>query len=385
MSEAPAVLLPPTQWRNKIAFLLHSPELLHHFGPVLEHFAPDEVDLLSYNYRQIPDLEARLEALPFAHYPISELLPQRIGYRFLVSNHYQGYVHTTLPGPNGPQLVRLPLLPTLGRYNVRFMYGMGVDQCHFDESNRFYDAFLCFGPWQAQGLAAYPGPKLLMGYPRYDAFFAQKTDRKATLSALGCDPNKPVVVWFSTVQSSFGVLREFASAIASLVPEYNVLVKPHPEGTKSTDFLDAYPFTRVIRDYLDNLLLFQIADYVLCDYGGTVFSALYTDCQLLLLDHPHYQSRTEESATVPNTDLWLRQHLTHLSLDEADQIPTLLRSESHWQAQKQKRQWLRQQFFADHYGSSAQVAAQHLRNLETLLGAQQPAWQRLKAVPDGRA
>lgn len=378
-TQIPSYLLPPQTIREKTAFLFHSPELIYHFGPVLEQFAPSEVDLIVYNYRRIPDLSARLKELPFQVYDVQELLPERIGYRYLVSNHYQGYIHTSIPGPQGLQLVRSPLITCLAQKNVRFLYGMGVDQCYFtDDSNLLYDAFLCFGPWQAKGLSHYPGKKLLMGYPRYDHFFHQNIDRATWLKKLNCDPQKQTIVWFTTSKTAYGTLNIFAESLSQLTQEYNLIVKPHPEELENTEYLEQYGFTSIIRDYIDNLILYQLSDFILSDYGGIIYSALYTDRPILLLDHPDYQSQTTEDVAVPDTDLWVRQYLTHLSLSESEQISDLLKSEIHWQEQKKTRQWLREQFFTPAYGHAGELAAQYLRDLDSLLSDQLAATHRLQ-------
>lgn len=358
----------PQQLRPKIGFLVHTPDLFHHFGPVINLLNPDEAEIILHTRSSHPELEAAAAQWPHACYHLGELITEGIGYQLLVSNHLHGLadVEMDLAGADRKQgkgyLIRM-----LGEKNVRFMYGFGADSWNLDAWNSLYDAFLCHGPLQVKQLAPFAGRKLQMGYPRYDRFFYEPFERQHWLEYFGCNPDKPVLVWLSTLQSYHGVLDLYARELSQLSQDYNLIVKPHPMSwDNETDYvseLEGLPFQAVVREALDNLILFQLADWVLCDYGGTAFSALYTDCPLILLDHPDYQGQAGEDPLSSDTDQWLRRYIIHLGPGQAAQIPELLASRRLWQAQKPVRAWLRQQLFSTNYGYSAQTAAQLLKML----------------------
>lgn len=364
----------PLQLRDKIGFLLYSRELLYHFEPVLAKLDPAEVDLIVYSSYDQTELRARLAELPYAWYDGPELVSQRIGYRLLVSVHVGGLVDISARLRSGATVAyRGYPFRLLGLFNVRFMFSLGADAWNYHDWNQLYDAFLCFGPHQAQRLAAYAGFKFLMGYPRYDRLFTAPlpASAKQELQArFGCDSAKPTLLWLRPLLDYYPGQDAFAMALSGLCGDYNVLVKPHPYHTdgpaEALTALQNYPFTALITESIDNLLLFQLADFVICEYGGTIYSALYTDRPLLLFDHPAYTGSAREDLMQSDTDAWLRRHLPHLPPEQASQLPALLADASLWESQKQIRAWLRELFFAPTYGASAQVGAQLLLQFLTL-------------------
>lgn len=357
---------------EKMAFLVYHADVLHHYEPVLRQFRPEEVDLVLHAKHGCEEqLFERVAQLPY-HWVLSkDLLASLTSYRYLVSTNYLDDHELILSLENGQQSIhRHMLISLLGHYNIRFMYCLGIDGWNLEAWNHIYDAFLCFGEFQARQLSRFPGKKFLMGYPRYDAFFNQSFDRAPWLRRLGCDPDKPIVVWLSTLKMGSGVLDLFALAVSQLSCNYNVLVKPHPlSWPMEPNYLSALNglnFCAVLQD-IDNLILFQLADFVITDYGGTAYSALYTDCNLLLLDHPEFTGQATEDPLASETDAWLRRHIIHIEPKEADRLPDLLADQAYWQAQKQKRAELRSFFFASYYGNSAQIAADLLKQMPQLL------------------
>lgn len=355
--------LRPRKVRNKLGFLLYSRESLYHLEPVLKLFDAADVDLVLYRPAACPDLEARVRQLPYHWCWAEELLEDLSGYRWLVSNYSYGYQELKLTLQDGRKGIYTGnLLRLLGVYNFRFLYGLGVDRWNRADWNQLYDAFLCLGPLQAQQLRSFRGAVLEMGYPRYDALFRESFDRPAQLKALGCDPARPVLVWLPTLRDYYGSLELFAEAVSALSRDYNLLLKPHPASwiweQDSLSKLNDSGYTRILRESIDNLLLYRLADFVICDYGGTAFSALYTDCNLLLLDHPDYQPHAAD-----DQDLWLRRFIVHLKLSEAEQLSAYLADRAYWSWQKQLRQKLRHKLFTPNYGHSAETAAWQLRML----------------------
>lgn len=366
----------PLQLRDKIGFLLYSRELLYHFEPVMQLLPADRVEAIVYSPYDGEAIRSRLAELPYAWHEGPELVSRRIGYRVLVSNHAGGLETLALRFADGSAREgRNFPFRLLGGFNARFMYCLGADYWNLQGWNALYDAFLCYGPHQTRQLASFPGIKLQMGYPRYDAFFNQPLDARqkaALLARWGGDPAKPTVLWLTPLMNYQPALHDFAGSLSGLSASHNLLIKPHPHSPPQEQAyyagLDNYPFTAVIRGSIDNLLLFQLADYVVCEYGGTSYGALYTDKNLLLFDHPSYAGHAEADPLKSDTDAWLRLHLPHLLPEQAHQLPALIADSDLWEAQKQIRARLRELFFTPAYGHSAQLAAGLL-------------WRMLQLVP----
>ncbi len=368
--------LRPRQIRERLAFMIYGEDALFHYLPILRWLDPKQVDLVVYNRSQeiCLHLPTRLRKLPFNWCWGEELIQQLTGYRWLVSTHHYFSKQMPVTLPDGSSSVYWGALPRmLGHYNFRLMYGLGYDGWNFGEWNSIYDAFLCFGPHQRQQFQTkgFKGKAVEIGYPRYDAYFNQKFDPKPWQAYFGCDPNKQTLIWFTTTPEYFSTLAYYAEAVSALSKDYNVLVKPHPFSWEriplQQEFLAHLPFTAVIREDINTLTLYQLADMVLSDYGGTSFSSLYTDKPLLLLDHPKYPGQANKNLEDSDTDAWLRQYLRHISPEDIPSLTRIIADTAYWQSQKNTRSWLRDQLFTPNYGQSGQTAARLLSQPDKLV------------------
>ena len=121
----------------------------------------------------------------------------------------------------------------------------------------------------------------------------------------------------------------------------------------------------VITTVYDNLALFRCADYVVSDYGGTPFGALYLDKNLLLLNVPDAESDALTGDDSP--DILLREEIVNVDEHARWSLPELLADDALWAAQAKVRQRLRHTYFVNSYGFSAEMAVMALCNIETLL------------------
>ncbi|MBG0842089.1 CDP-glycerol glycerophosphotransferase family protein [Ectopseudomonas toyotomiensis] len=282
-----------------------------------------------------------------------EMLARKERYTTLVSSFPQHY----LRGSDSPYLPK-----SIGRYNLRFMYANGKAGWNFQPWNRVYDSILCFGPYQAEHLEYCQDTlKIQMGYPRFDRFFNQPLDRPARLAELKLDPNCQTVVWLPT-WSTLSSIELFAAAVARLQARYNVIVKPHPITItdEPARMRELERFGCVISEHIDNVELFQLADFLLCDYGGSAFGGIYTDRNVLLLDLPN--AGADPLTGNDSSDIVLRKHLPHLIAQQSNRLEELLEDDSLWEAQRPIRKTLSQSYFAPFYGYAGQVAAVAIAN-----------------------
>ncbi len=380
--QALAQLLSQVIYTPKLAFALHTAEVYSHFRAILNCLSPEDYDLVLIN----PDdeLRALVANLPCAVYELPDLLPDLLqvtgqnfgqfksrGYRYLVSHHYHGMMKLHL-SENPEDSLYYPLLKVLGQYNIRLMYGLGHDPWNLADWNRFYDLHLCFGPWQVERLAAFPESiKLEVGVPRYSDYFKQAQDpslRLALRQKHGLKAEDRVLVWLPTLGPENTVpiyLPIIQSLMQTSGDKFCLRIKPHPlswqqEPDKLKDLADLPP-EWVINTPCDNQELFLIADYILCDYGGVAFSAVYTDQNLILLNHPDKVLAEDES------DALLRQALPALSPQHSDELRALLNNSQHWQTQAVQRATLHKRFFRPYGAQSANMAAKILSNLADYL------------------
>jgi hypothetical protein len=338
---------------ERIGFLVQNEELLNHYSCVWELLPVGAVDIVIHGEIE-ENVPRRLTSCPHPLVRASELLASGTRYRYLVSNH--------------PVALSPPLLPRLAVCNIRFMYAAGKSGWNLSGWNSLYDVILCFGPYHAQELAECCDALLVqMGYPRFDRYFTATADRDALCASYACDPSRKTIVWLPTWKtlSSVGL---FDAEISALTERYNVVVKLHPlmsaHETERVAALSQHRFTRLITDTSDNLPLYQLADWMLFDYGGPALAGVYADKPMLLLDVPGAE---DDELTGPDSpDMLIRESLPTVSADQRAIAP-LLADATVWDRQGATRRALRARFFAPYLGFSSQVAAQTLLHLDRIL------------------
>jgi len=339
----------------RIGFLIHEMELINHYASVWDLLPAGSFDVLLTDAADQIENRQVFSRWPCTAYSAGDVLARDEYYRYLVSNH-------------PIELGERPLIKRLGQTNVRFMYAAGKSGWNLSEWNNLYDVIMCFGPYHAANFAHCSSASIVqMGYPRFDRYFNEAVDRAALCQRFGCDPEKPVVVWLPTWKtlSSVGWYDE---EISALMDHYNVLVKLHPLMASSEPdrvrALAERPLTRLITEVEDNVPLYQLADFMLFDYGGPPLAAIYTDKRSVLLNVPGVD--TDALAGSDSPDVALRRSLVNVGPGDAG-IRSILEDQKGWEQQAEVRRSLRRQYFAPHYGISSQVAAHYLQNLAALI------------------
>lgn len=343
---------------RKLAFFVHTAEMCNHYQSVWRILGQDGFDVVLHGTAsEMAESRAFIGRMGYTCHNSGYVLKSGHYYDIVVSNHSM-FDHG-----------RQPLIHALGRYQVRFMYALGKAKHNFSSWNSHYDLILCFGPWQAERMKeCCSAVTFQMGYPRYDDYFLQPDLQNVCPADLGLDPDKKTVLWLPT-WLELSSLPLFADAMSALCDQYNVIVKTHPLSAKNEpDVLQAlrqYPFTAVITHVYDNLALFRCADFIVCDYGGTPFGAIYLDKNLLLLNVP--DAAGHELMGKKSPDIELRQNIVHLDAADRWQLPELLQDDALWASQVPVRRQLRHCYFAASYGFSAELAVLALQNIESLI------------------
>jgi hypothetical protein len=343
---------------DRIGFIIHVPELFNHYKNILKILDKDQFAIVLTDAAQ--SLIPLLEELQISYLFVDDMDQNGICFKHLVSNH------VLAEGRRGKPWI----IQELGLKNIRFMYALGKDQWNYSDWNCVYDLVLCFGPHQVNKLTFCENTKKLeIGYPRYDEYFKGKIDKRYWLEKLNCDPAKETIVWLPT-KGELSSIKTYSPVIAKLIDQYNIVVKPHPlsitEDEQDIDLLKHQNFNKIIDDFIDNTYLFYVADYIFSDYGGTAFGAIYTDRKLLLLNLP--EPEQDELVGVDSADIALRQTIININPEDGEELPVILADTKIWEAQKQTRSHLRDQYFASYYGNAAEITAVILQDLDQILG-----------------
>lgn len=343
-----------------VCFFVHAAELFNHYISTWRLLGSDAFDIVLHGSDQ-----ERLETLTLAteagYRCIESETVINTGHRYdiVVANHSM-FDHFDQP-----------ILHVLGHRRVRFMYALGKARHNFAEWNSHFDMILCFGPWQAERMRqCCQAVTFQMGYPRYDAYFRHPELIGQPAPGLEhlLDPARKTVLWLPTWLELSSVTR-YADVMATLCSTYNVIVKLHPLSSDAEPHviseLAQYRFTAVITTVYDNLALFRCADFVIGDYGGTPFGALYLDKPLVLLNVP--AAADDPLMGDDSPDILLRKDIANVDEHRRWELPSMLADTALWEAQATVRQRLRQKYFVNSYGFSAEMAVMALCNIETLL------------------
>jgi|GEM_PF-153278 len=342
----------------RYGFLMHIPELFNHYRAIWRRLPAGSFHVVNAGTGEDAAQIAALARTEGVDCPdVAQVEAAQSRYEVLISNH-----------PIDPSGAT-PLIRRLGRVNVRLMYSVGKAGWNLRDWNRLYDLILCFGPYQREALAAITEATIVeVGYPRFDPFFELTSRRRVILERLGGDPQKRSVVWLPTWKNLSSVGWHDA-AVAALTDRYNVFVKLHPlmsqQEPDKVAALRALGLTRVIADSSDNIPLYVVADWILCDYGGPAFGAIYADRNLVLLDVP--DAAADEMLGEASPDILIRDVIPHIAAGNADALRALIEDAAVWEEQRRVRRELRGAFFAPHFGYSAAVAAAALLNAERLV------------------
>jgi CDP-glycerol glycerophosphotransferase (TagB/SpsB family) len=402
----------PAAIEQRIAFVVHEPTMWAHYSSVWRVMDPDSfVIVLTERFRTTHAARADPNAITFVDKARSagyrlvfarDLLREHKRYKYAVSNHKLGgyspkpasaamrvaaiaarlgkrtlAAARTLTGHSGRFAVSgfapvqyWPL--QVGQRQVRFMYGADIgDGWSLAEWNAIYDAFLCHGPNDASELRKrFRGRAFQMGYPRYDGYFSPDLDISSERSEFRIDQTKPTILWMPTYGAGACSILFFAHALASLTADFNFVVRPHPlsfrEDPEQVMLLHSLGF-RIDGDATRDMnRLYRIADFVLCDYGGSAFSALYLRKRMVLLNVP---GATEWYTVRASSNLEIATVFPSITPETVHSLPALLANAAYWEDQGSKLDVLSGKYFADLRGSSAQRAADLLLSLDTLLSA----------------
>jgi hypothetical protein len=394
---------------DKIAFLVHEPTMYAHYVNVWKEIPCSKflIVLLSRSIFEgggavlgAKDFMSNIRTCGYDYCYFDDIVRKGIKFKYVVTNHKiggssrkpatksqrlmesikntikralntlfeLGKIHWYYPPSRIDKIQYFPL--QIGQYQVRFMYGADVgDGWSLQDWNEMYDIFLCHGPNDEEELAKkFKGKTAIMGYPRYDGYFSGDLNVVSITTEFNLDPGKKTLLWMSTLGENASSIPYYAECISKLFSEYNVIARPHPiafrQEPQNIELLQSFGFkidTNVIRDMN---LLYKAVDWVLCDYGGSSFGAIYLDINLMLLDVPGSES---EFTVVNSSNLELRKSIPSVKINNKNDIKVLLENEDLCAAQEKCRAAMFERYFANLRGRSSKEAARILLDLDSII------------------
>jgi len=167
---------------------------------------------------------------------------------------------------------------------IRLMYGLAEKLDNLNHSERMnapFDAVLVPGEYSRKLISRFTNA-IIVGFPKYDAFFRGELNRAQLIAGFGLDPNKPTIAYLPTwdVHSSLDLYRESIRNLAQS-NEFNFVLKPHTVTVRHErqriDFfrpdIDSGKML-CIEEQIDPAKILTIADFALADgASGAVWDA----------------------------------------------------------------------------------------------------------------
>lgn len=267
----------------------------------------------------------------------------------------------------------------IGEKIVQFPKGMDIHLAKFPdkETRPIIHHYLCHGRFDSSIIAQKTTtPYSIIGYPRYDGLSDPELAKAKELRAeFGISDQQKIITWLPTYVPRQGNpdfnIDHWAPYVAKLVGEYAVIVRPHPKRVEQDrdllfKKLSSFGFYVDLVAERDMSEMYAGSEFTICDYGGVVFSAVYTDKNLLLINHPIHE---ESSNWKENINVYkIRDSLQALSFQEAENDPDILlkmvQDKARWNDQKVLRQAIRDEYFGGvKGGEGSKAAAQVLKEI----------------------
>ena len=351
---------------GKIAFIITSVFNCEHYQEIMRHLG-DLAEALVMPPLRASDLPQDFVS-SFAVRSV-QMVPNAFDYPYYdvsVSFNAGEYLDFSYANSNGRFDSKINLNAWLGEISVRLVYTIGVENYEISCGQSDYDQIFVNGPYSADLYKQQTGKRVVqVGAYRLDSFFNKKWDRSHLLRRFNCDPRKKVIAWLPTVGNNAFSLDHYVENIVPLTKNYNIVLRPHPNTfaccPESIQNALNLGINNISQDAMGNLPLFWLADYMLFDYGGSMFNAIYTEKKFLLLDCPDAQS-DPLFAGKQSPEFIVREFLPGFQL--GDCLESALSSASYWDYHHKAINKLKDKYYLPgSEGQSAKIAADKLRTL----------------------
>ncbi len=345
---------------KKIGFYIHSTVIYDHYKNIIKHLGSKFTEvILDDNCKE--NLNAsfinklKLDAVTI------KLRSQVLGvykYKYLVTNHY-------MSGNSKSAESNDQYLPCkLGINNIRFMYSFDHGDWSLQKWNELYDIFFCLGKTDSELIKNhFQGDVFTIGYPKYDSYFEDglKNRKKILSKGIGLDVGKKTIVIFTTVSKYFSTIQSFWTQIIKLVSSFNVIIRPHPlEISPESDrfrprTLDLINDERIkvsVNPHEELVNLYTIADITICDYGGSIFSSLYLNKNIVLLNN---QNALNDDSISNSNSITIRNFIPNYFPMNINHLYENLTSNSYLEKNHEMCQLAREHYFGERQGYKCTV------------------------------
>jgi hypothetical protein len=317
--------------------------VLDHLENIILNFKNDEYDLVYINFSKIccKNFASRHNCNVVS---IQDVVKNKLCYSLAITTH-AGSDTIDFNFNYGVELIASKILFTASMIDHNY--------CKFVNIKSF-NYIVCINEYQKEKFKKIINDNKLFisGSPRQDVRkYDRETAKKIIMRHIGCeiDPDKKTLLWLPTHTKASSVFY-FAPVIAKLQDKFNIIIKPHIvvyyDIPGFDNFIRSIIPEIIIINAIDSVKLIPAADFVACDYGGSVFYAILADKNTLLLNACKPELLPKEFAVdVPSNVV--RDRIINFYPDEEEKLFAALKDDSIWEAQKEIRAQIRKEFFTE--------------------------------------
>lgn len=354
----------PRNTVKKVVFFIHDTISLDHMYPIMQAMPEESFDIILTNFKSSFTLNGLLHIFGFKKEKdffwnkkkfsaeLDYLKVEKKCRIYLINDTYGQKKHSlVVSAHNGLESssrmyrksqVLKHSLKSIGDYSAYCQFTIDIAFSKDYERNRHFDLIFYPGPWnQSQCKSTDLSNSLstfCVGVPRLEGFFEKQKVQK--------DVNAKTILWLPT-HTPLSSLKYFLPLMNSIGENYRLILRPHPycfdEISRLTQKINLN--TNIILDTNTSAQeLLSLSDYVFCDYGGSVFTAIYCDKNVVLLNCP-FKDMIHKLGFFKSPEFLLRSEIINFNVGEEDKILAALKDEAVWEKQKPIRAAIKKQFF----------------------------------------
>jgi hypothetical protein len=337
---------------NKIAFVIVTDWALSHLEKVISSLKNNEYDIV-YVYLGERECKNYTRLHNSNALSIQEVIKHKLCYSLAVTSH------TGLGDGDKNYNYGIDLIAS----KIMFVTSLiDINYCNLINMKSF-NYIVCANEYQKKQFEEVTSEDKLfvLGIPRQNI---REYNRETSIEIIwqhtgrDIDVSKKTLLWLPT-HSEISSAINFAPIIAELQNEFNIIEKPHPflyyENRNFYQMMKKIIPEIIIINDIDNVKLIPVADFVICDYGGSVFYAILADKNVILLNTPSSELLTGPFAANAPSNI-IRRRIVNFYPDEEERFFAALKDDSVWEKQKDIRKEIRAEFFTENPDPARDIA-----------------------------
>ena len=214
---------------------------------------------------------------------------------------------------------------------IKYPKGLDISKLTYPDKQwkNIFDLYFCHSKIDKDLISdKFPNVKCInIGYPKYDNILPINSAKKIIYSEISnINTSKLTLLWMPTIirfgDGFIDNIRMWLPVIERLLGEFNIIIRPHPKvlviDPKIVNNLAELGFLVDIKKDRNLGVLYQSADLVLADYGGSVLSSVYMKKKLILLNATSKYTQMRKKRMYIDADV--RNNVSTFNIDNGNAL-----------------------------------------------------------------